>query len=168
MDTYALDVIEVHAMLGDRIAVQVNRHHNMDPSAKFPSACFIDGDSRQQESDSARVYRLPGQSPEPYVYDKVMEQAAAAGGVLAVRLLQPFATAGQVRATLEEIRRTNRDPHLLYSQVGLALGLIPESTVREAFVNTWAEFYPSEGKAILAPLQSLLPAEPAQASAEHA
>ena len=100
------------------------------------------------------------------MYDTVMEKAAAAGGVLAVRLLQPFATADKVQRTLEEIRRTNRDPHVLYSQVGQALGLILESTVRESFVNTWAEYYPEEGKAILAPLLLLLPAEPSQESAE--
>jgi predicted ATPase len=164
----AMDAIEVHAMLGDGITVQVNRHHNMDPSAEFPSVCLIDGDSKQQESNTTRVYRLPGQSPEAYIFDKVIEQSTAAGGVLAVRLLQPFTTADRVRATLKEIRRTNRDPHVLYSQVGLMLGLIPESTVREAFVNTWAEFYPSEVKDLLDPVKSLLPTEPMQALIELA
>ncbi len=69
----ALDHIEVYAMEGDSIAVNVNRHHNMDPSRRFPSVCLIDGDSRQRESSVELVFRLPGEGPESYVFDKVME-----------------------------------------------------------------------------------------------
>lgn len=46
----AIEGVEVHAMLGDAIAVEVNKHHNIDPSRRFPSVCFVDGDSRQNES----------------------------------------------------------------------------------------------------------------------
>jgi predicted ATPase len=161
----ALDAIQVHPMLGDGIAVQVNRHHNRDPSATFPSVCLIDGDSRQQESAADRVFRLPGQSPEAFVFDKVLEKFPEAGGVLTVRLLQPFSNSDRIGAALESIRRTNRDPHLLFSQVGHALGLIPESTVREAFVNTWAEYYPSAVEGLLGPIATALPAEPSSTPA---
>ena len=155
----ALDSVEVHAMAGDGIAVKVNKHHNMDPSAHFPSVCFIDGDSKQTAQAEARVYRLPGQSPEAFVFDAVSEAADKAGGVLAVRLLQPFSSADKVTEMLRDIRKTNRDPHVLFSQVGLALGLIPESTVRDAFVTTWAEFYPKEARALIAEIDHLLPIE---------
>jgi predicted ATPase len=167
----ALDAIEVHPMLGDGIAVDVSRHHNKDPSTPFPSVCIIDGDSHQQTSAEDRVFRLPGQSPEAHVFDTILECASKAAGVLTVRLLQPFSMSDRVISILGEIRGTNRDPHLLYSQVGQALGLIPESTVVEAFVNTWAEFYPDEGKASLGPFEGLLPIEsgaPAQPAAAAA
>lgn len=149
--------VEIHAMLGDGTAVKVNKNHNLDPSSQFPSVCFVDGDSQQADSDADKVYRLPGQSPEAYIYDRVLDQAAAFGGVLAVRMLQPHASADNVIAKLREIRLTNHDPHLLYSQVGHALGLIPESTVRAAFLTTWAEAYPQDAHNILAPIFDLLP-----------
>jgi len=101
--------IEIHAMLGDGTAVKVNKNHNLDPSARFPSACFIDGDSQQSDSVPERVFRLPGQSPESFVYDAVLEEAASTGGILAVRLLQPHASADRVITTLRQIRLTNHD-----------------------------------------------------------
>lgn len=153
----AVEGVEVHAMLGDGIAVKVNKNHNLDPSAKFPSACYIDGDSRQTESPVDRVFRLPGESPEAYVFDRVLEQAASMAGILAVRLLQPFNAAERIIEALNEIRRTNRDPHVLFSQAGQALGLIPETTVRDAFVTTWAEAYPEEASSIIQPILDLLP-----------
>lgn len=56
----AIDHVEVHAMEGDGTAAAINVHHNKDPSIQVPSVCFIDGDSRQTESHSDRIYRLPG------------------------------------------------------------------------------------------------------------
>jgi hypothetical protein len=84
-------------------------------------------------------------------------ESAKLGGVLAVRLLQPHGAADNIVARLKEIRLTNHDPHVLFSQVGFTLGLIPESTVREAFLATWAEAFPNEAAAILKPIEALLP-----------
>ena len=153
----AVEGVEIHAMLGDGTAVKVNRNHNLDPSSRFPSACYIDGDSQQLESAGDKVFRLPGSSPEAYVFDRVLEKASSVGGVLAVRLLQPFSAADRVIAKLREIRLTNHDPHVLFSQVGHEIGLIPESTVRDAFLATWTEAYPEETNHILQPIRSLLP-----------
>lgn len=149
--------VEIHAMLGDGTAVKVNKNHNVDPSSRVPSICFVDGDSQQAESDADRIFRLPGQLPEAYVYDGVLEKAPVFGGVLAVRLHQPHAAADAVIAKLREIRLTNHDPHVLFSQVGQALGLIPESTVRDAFLTTWTEAYPDEVATILDKMADLLP-----------
>lgn len=153
----AIDGIEVHAMAGDGTAVKINRHHNLDPSSRFPSVCIIDGDSTQSISEDERVFKLPGESPEARVYDTILEKSVTMGGILAVRLLQPFPSADKIIGMLRNIRMTNRDPHVLFSQVGLYLGLIPESTVRDAFVSTWAEAYPEEALAILDPVKSLIP-----------
>jgi hypothetical protein len=130
---------------------------NVDPSSRVPSVCFIDGDSQQTESDAERIFRLPGQLPEAYVYDAVLEKAAVFGGVLAVRLHQPHAASHGVIEKLRAIRLTNHDPHVLFSQVGQALGLIPESTVRDAFLTTWAEAYPDEAAVALGKIADLLP-----------
>lgn len=155
----AQEGVEIHAMAGDGAAVKVNKHHNADPSARFPSVCLIDGDSPQTEDRADKVFRLPGQMPETHVFDMVMEKRAAIGGVLAVRLMQPHASADQVMVVLQELRNTNRDPHVLFSQIGFRLGLIPESTVRDAFVTTWAEAYPDACARLLAPFTNLLPRE---------
>lgn len=156
----AVEGVEIHEMLGDGTAVKINKNHNEDPSAKFPSACYIDGDSKQLESKEDRVMRLPGQSPEAYVFDRVIEKHTSFGGVLAVRLLQPFGLADKVIEKLKELRLTNHDPHVLFSQIGLNLGLIPESTVRDAFLATWAEAYPEECKSLIRPIEDLLPRVP--------
>jgi predicted ATPase len=155
----AQEGVEIHAMAGDGTAVKVNKHHNLDPSSRFPSVCLIDGDSKQIENAEDGVFRLPGQMPETYVFDMVMERAAEIGGVLAVRLMQAHSAADRIVAQLSEVRRTNRDAHVLYSQAGYRLGLIPESTVRDAFVTTWAEAYPEECRAVLAPFADKLPRE---------
>jgi hypothetical protein len=153
----AQEGIEIHEMFGDGSAVKININHNLDPSVKCPSVCYIDGDSLQSDSAEKRVIRLPGLSPEAFIFDKTLELASQLGGILAVRLLQPHITADSIIAKLKEIRLTNHDPHLLYSQVGFTLGLIPESTVREAFLATWAEAFPDEVSAILEPIKTILP-----------
>lgn len=156
----AMDGIEVHAMNGDGTAVKVHQHHNLDPTAKFPSVCFIDGDSHQSASDETQTFRLPGQSPESYIFDMILEKMnTAAGGILSVRLLQPYSKSDEIIELLQEIRTTNRDPHVIYSQVGERLGLIPESTVNEAFVTTWAESYPEVVGQILKPILNKIPKE---------
>jgi predicted ATPase len=156
-ENIAGDGIEVHAMLGDGTAVKVNRNHNIDPACRFPSACIVDGDSEQAVSAADRVFRLPGGQPEAHVFDQVLEKSAALGGILSVRLLQPHAAADKVIATLRELRRLNRDPHVLFAEIGHAFGLLPESTVRDAFLATWVEAYPDDCAAVLEPLTPLLP-----------
>lgn len=153
----AIEGVEIHAMLGDGTAVKVSKHHNIDPSSKFPSFAVIDGDSRQSDSVAERVLRLPGQMPEAYVFDQVLANAASLGGILSVRLLQPFASADKVVAALRQKRLTNRDPHVLYAEVGQELGLLPESTVRDAFLTTWAEAYPDDVENLLRQFGNSLP-----------
>lgn len=155
----AIDHVEVHAMEGDGTAVAINRHHNRDPFMKVPSVCFIDGDSRQTESSQDRVYRLPGQSPESHVFDQVMASWDAFGGKLAVALLQKFENAGRVKQICEDVRLTNRDPHLVLAQVGERLGLLPETTVAAAFANIWAQAHPEVLDTVLEPIRTMLPSE---------
>jgi predicted ATPase len=153
----AIEGIEIHAMLGDGTAVKMNKNHNIDPAARFKSVCIVDGDSQQSTSSAEKVYRLPGDAPEAYIFDKVLEKAESKGAILAVRLLQTFESAETVLAILREIRRTNVDTHVIFSQIGLKLGLVPESTVRDAFLATWVEAYPEECATILNAIDALLP-----------
>ncbi len=47
------------------------------------------------------------------------------------------------------MRRQNRDPHLLFSQLGERLGLVPEMTVSAAFANIWAQTYGRDAVGII-------------------
>jgi len=155
----ALDHLEVHAMGGDGVAVSVNEHHNADPATPVPSCCVIDGDSPQQEDASKRVLRLPGQAPESHVFDTVLEDWQEYGGRLTVALLQPFNSQERVRAICDEIRIANRDPHLLFEQVGLRLGLLPGDTIAAAFVTIYSQAHLSEVRALFASVAELIPTE---------
>lgn len=140
--TSIIDYFEVHAMAGDGTAVAMNKYHNENPAIKVPSVCVIDGDSRQDTSDEDRIYRLPGEAPEAYVFDDCLNHWAAIGGKLSVALLQRFEDSGRVLEFCQDVRRTNKDTHLLFSQVGEKLGLIPEETVARAFTTLWAQANP--------------------------
>ncbi|MBM3143180.1 MAG: AAA family ATPase [Chloroflexi bacterium] len=144
----AMDAVSVHAMEGNGTAVRVTRDHNIDPTVQQPSVCLIDGDSKQDVDEKDNIYRLPGESPEAYIYDKVLEKIKDVAGELAVALLRPYEKEAEVTEIIKSVRLTNRDPHLLYSQVGRRLGLIPEARVREAFITVWARAYPEEVNAI--------------------
>ncbi|MCX5997613.1 MAG: AAA family ATPase [Chloroflexi bacterium] len=144
----AMDAVSVHVMEGDGTAVRVNRDHNIDPTVRQPSICLIDGDSKQQADETGNVYRLPGESPELYIYDKVLLKLDDISGELAVALLRPYEKEKEVADIVASVRNTNREPHLLFSQVGRRLGLVPEARVREAFISIWARSYPEETNAI--------------------
>ena len=93
--------------------------------------------------------------PETYIFDSVMAAWQAFGGKLSVALLREFEQAELVRRTCEDTRRENMDPHLLFSQVGEKLGLLPEATVRMAFCTIWAQAHPAEADAIVAAIAPL-------------
>jgi hypothetical protein len=42
-----------------------------------------------------------------------------------------------VRRSMEEVIHTNRDPHLLFNQLGIKIGFVPENIVRGAFLALW-------------------------------
>ncbi len=155
----AVDHISVYGMEGDGTAVATNKYHNANPSTTVPSLCFIDGDSRQAESSADKVFRLPGQSPESFVFLETMAVWDTFGGKLAVALLQRFENADKVKAVCEGVRLSNRDPHLLFAQIGEKLGLLPAQTVAAAFANIWAQAYEATVADVLRPVEHLLPKE---------
>ena len=137
-----IDHFQVHAMSGDGTAVAMNKYHNQNPAIKVPSVCVVDGDSRQEESEEGRVFRFPGQAPEAYVFDDCLDRWSLIGGKLSVALLQRYEDDDKVLEICKGVRRTNKDTHLLFSQVGEKLGLVPERTVASAFTTLWAQANP--------------------------
>ncbi|MGM0516524.1 MAG: ATP-dependent nuclease [Pseudomonadota bacterium] len=159
MKEVAIDSVSVHPMKGDGTAVKVHEHHRLDPSAKQPSICIIDGDSEQVESDENKIFRLPGQCPESAVFDNVLENIDNISGELALALLKPYEYESKLGPLMGSVRNTNRDPHLLYAQLGRPLGFVPEARVKEAFLTIWCRLNAEYIRDFEARIEDILPRE---------
>ena len=135
------DQVEVHAVQGDGNAVSTHRGHMSNPAVQFRSLCVIDGDSQQHEDRDAGVIRLPGSQPELTVFEGIRNRLEDLA-VLTVSCQRPPEAQDLVSRKLEEIAHTNRDPHLLFSQIGIAIGFVSEPIIRGAFLALWVRANP--------------------------
>jgi hypothetical protein len=122
---------------GDGNAVVTHRGHKANPAVTFESLCIIDGDSQQREDAAAGVLRLPGTQPELTVFEAVKARLDQDLAILTVSCQRAPEAQDQVLRSIEEVARTNRDPHLLFNQVGIKIGFVPEAIVRGAFFALW-------------------------------
>lgn len=159
IDGIARDAVSIHPMKGDGTAIKVHKNHNLDPSVEQKSACIIDGDSEQKENQAEFIFRLPGQCPESTVYDHLLEHIDEISGELAIALLKPYEFEGQLKERMQSARNTNRDPHLLYAQLGKKIGFIPETRVKEAFLTIWCRQNSEYVESIYKGLADLIPLE---------
>lgn len=136
------DQIEVHAVHGDGNAVATHRSHMANPAVTFKSLCIIDGDSTQQESDTNGIIRLPGLKPELAVFDSIRERLNENLAILTVSCQRAPEKQNLVQRTIEEVTATNRDPHLIFNQIGIKIGFIPEAIIRGAFLALWVRSNP--------------------------
>lgn len=131
------DQLEVHAVHGDGNAVATHRSHMANPAVTFKSLCVIDGDSQQKEDPAQGILRLPGAQPELTVYESIQARLEQDIAVLTVSCQRAPEVQELVRRSIEEVSHTNRDPHLLFNQVGMKIGFVPEAIVRGAFLALW-------------------------------
>lgn len=136
------DQVEIHAVQGDGNAVSTHRAHLNNPSVKFKSLCIIDGDSRQIEDRDSGVIRLPGNQPELAVFDGIRGRLDRDLAVLTVSCQRAPEAQDSVNQALEEVASTNRDPHLIFNQIGIKIGFVPEAIVRGAFLALWVRANP--------------------------
>lgn len=136
------DQVEVHAVHGDGNAVATHRGHTSNPAVQFKSLCVIDGDSQQLEDQDAGIIRLPGTQPELAVFEGIRNRLDHDLAVLTVSCQRAPEAQDLVSQVLEEVARTNRDPHLLFNQVGIKIGFVPEAIVRGAFLALWVRANP--------------------------
>lgn len=129
--------IEVYAVAGDGNAVSTHVSHRKNPSISFKSLCIIDGDSSQVDNDQEGIYRLPGKQPELTVYEDILKRLDEQIALLTVSCQRAPESQSMVKQRVENIMRTNRDPHLLFSQVGIDIGFVSEDIVRGAFLSLW-------------------------------
>jgi hypothetical protein len=131
------DHVAVYAVHGDGNAVGTHRGHKANPAIQFKSLCVIDGDSAQAEDVPNGVIRLPGAMPESTVFESVLSRLNEDIALLTVSCQRAPEKQDQVQQAMEEVIRTNRDRHLLFSQLGIKIGFVPEMIVRGAFLSLW-------------------------------
>lgn len=153
----ALDAVEIHALGGAGTAIKVHRNRQDDPTTSTTSICYLDGDADQTADPEKRIFKLPGATPELHVYGGVLDDIERLAAKLAVALHLRVEQQTVVVAVVRDVMNTNRDPHLLFSQVGERLGLISESVVRGAFLSLWTQTYPNQVSDIVDPMRDLLP-----------
>jgi hypothetical protein len=83
------------------------------------------------------VLKLPGDIPEAEVFNFVRSEIGNLAMQLAVALHLSTEKDAWVKKIVEDISISNRDPHLLFNQIGRAAGLIPASIVSSAFIGLW-------------------------------
>ncbi|WP_420466589.1 ATP-dependent nuclease [Panacagrimonas sp.] len=131
------DQVEVHAVQGDGNAVSIHRGHMGNPSVTFKSLCVLDGDSAQHEDLNAGIVRLPGAQPELAVFNGIRDRLDQDLAILTVSCQRPPEAQELVRKSIEEVASTNRDPHLVFNQIGIKIGFVSEPIVRGAFLALW-------------------------------
>ncbi|MBN9553984.1 MAG: ATP-binding protein, partial [Alphaproteobacteria bacterium] len=142
----SMDEIGVYAVSGDSRAYAIHMAHKSNPAltGKLKSICILDGDSQKPTSTEEEVIKLPGQSPESEVFNFVNAKLNTLSMKLAVALHLPSSKDAVVSQVVADVSRNNRDPHLLFSQVGDKAGLIPANIVSSAFIALWMEGNPQE------------------------
>ncbi|HNC51409.1 MAG TPA: AAA family ATPase [Accumulibacter sp.] len=131
------DQVEVHAVHGDGNAVKTHNGHLLNPAINFKSLCVIDGDSKQDDKPEDGIYRLPGSQPELTVFESVRNNLDENIAILTVSCQRAPDAQARVKNVIESISRTNRDPHVIFSQVGIEIGFVAEAIVRGAFLALW-------------------------------
>jgi predicted ATPase len=152
-----LESIEIHFIGGDGNAVLANRFNNRNPAKKATSICFIDGDSPQQTSEADKVYRLPGFYPEEYIYDAISDNLSELSAKLCIALGWNIGKQSELNHKVRTIKTTTRDYHLLFAQLGLSLSMMPEETVRNAFLYLWCQNSFDQINLLIDPIKDLLP-----------
>ncbi len=150
------DQVEVHAVHGDGNAVSTHRGHATNPAVSFKSLCVIDGDSQQHEDVAAGVIRLPGAQPELAVFEAIHARLVEDLAILTVSCQRSPESQELVRNAMEEISRTNRDPHLLFNQLGIKINFVSEAIVRGAFLALWVRSNPEFSNTFAAQVNALI------------
>jgi hypothetical protein len=137
----ALDQIGIYAVAGDGHAHSIHLSHRQNPavSEKLKSICILDGNSPKDEDISRGIIKLPGQVPETEVFDYVKGDLSNLSMKLSVGLHLSPEKEAWVAKQVDDVALTNRDPHLIFNQVGQKTGLIPANIVSSAFVGLWLD-----------------------------
>ena len=74
-----------------------------------------------------------------------------------MRFIREFKYSEEIKKIIKEVSMTNRDHHLIYSQIGEQVGFIDENIIRDAFLSTWCQKYQNEVKELISQIDTYLP-----------
>jgi hypothetical protein len=101
---------------------------------------------------------MPGAVPEGEVFDEVLRNLQSNAALLTAACQRSLDRQADVEKAVRSVSQTNRDPHLLFSQVGAQLGFLPESIVRGAFLAVWIQGNPIMVDKVVTPIADALKA----------
>ncbi|HWB60803.1 MAG TPA: AAA family ATPase, partial [Chthoniobacteraceae bacterium] len=139
-----VDEIGVYSVSGDSPALQTHKSHMADPSISTRSMCILDGNSQKAAAPDEGIIKLPGEIPEAVVFNYVREALAELSLKLTVAMHLFSDKEPKVTSVVRDVSNSNRDPHLLFDQVGQKAGLVPTAIVSSAFISLWMEGNPRE------------------------
>ena len=133
--------VGIYPVSGDGAAHSIHTSHRRNPALaqRLSSICILDGNSSKDENVDGGIMKLPGDVPEAVIFNYVRENIDTLAMKLAIGLHLTADKDQRVRTVVEEVSRSNRDPHLLFNQVGQGLGFIPANLVSSAFISLWSE-----------------------------
>jgi ABC-type branched-subunit amino acid transport system ATPase component len=136
-----VEEIGIYPVSGDGQAYSVHNGHRNNPAliGRLKSLCILDGDSRKPEELSRGIIKLPGAQPENVIFNYVRNKLDELSMKITVALHVSPEKEAFVKTAIEDVSRTNRDPHLLFNQVGQKTGFTPEKIVSSAFITQWID-----------------------------
>lgn len=142
--------IGVYDVGGDVRARQTHHSHLENPavSESMKPLCILDGDSCIEEDEQSGILKLPGSIPELEIFDYVIDNIESLSLKLAYAMHLPPDHQGKLHEIVEKISNRNRDPHLLFSQVGEEAWLTSEKLVSSAFRALWMAGNPEKAKRV--------------------
>ena len=91
------------------------------------------------------------------VFNELIDKLDVCSGILAVRCMLKFTENDRIKQVITEVKNTNYDHHLIFSQIGEKLGFINEEVIRQAFITTWCDMYTEKVNAFLERIRRFLP-----------
>lgn len=145
--------IDPHFVGGEANVRKFTIVQNDNPATSIPAIGFLDGDMRHSQDPGKKLFCLPGVGdPEIHIYEVLAEAIDDIAPKLAIALSMPTSEQDRLRRVVPQILRTNRDPHLLFKELGDELEFMSAATVRTAFLGIWAELRTDEVDAICSPI----------------
>ena len=92
-----------------------------------------------------------------HIFDEICDKLEDCAPILAVRVMRKYTDAEAVKSIVKTVGNTNRDHHLIFSQIGEKVGFVSENIIIDAFLTTWCEHYPDEVAKILDQIREFLP-----------
>jgi predicted ATPase len=153
--------VAIHGVGGHGNAKKFALSHNLNPTIAFPAIAVLDGDMPGEVDHRNSIVSFPGASdPEQHVVESIASVIDEVAAKLCVNLGLPVDQQERVKSAVLARINTNRDPHVIFEQIGEDLDFLSGTTVTRAFLAQWAQRFPDEVEAIFAPVSVVLQSKP--------